>query len=265
MRDTTEGRIDLDLADGLATIWIAHEARHNALTKAMWDQLSETCARIAKDPSVRITVLRGRGGRAFSTGADISEFLDLRHHPENHSGYNNAIEGGMASVASLEMPVVAAIQGICVGGGVALAGMCDLRLVNRSAYMGIPAGKLGVAYLPEWVRRLTLIMGPAAMNEILMTAGRFGSDRMYHWGFANELVDDHAFDVRLAELTATMIRLAPLTLKASKTAIQASLPPLSPEVETMVRAACTRCDESADYQTGINAFLAKRRPEFLGA
>lgn len=256
--------IDLTVEAGVATIWLSQPAHHNALTFDMWTALTEAAARVAADPGTRVVVLRGQGDRAFSTGADISEFLKLRNDAAMHARYNDAIAGAMRAIAELEPPVVAAITGLCVGGGVALALMCDLRLANRSATMAIPAGKLGVAYLPEWVRRLTLTVGPAAASEILLTAGRFDAATMLRWGFANEIVEDDAFEDRLGRLVRGMAGLAPLSLRASKTAIRAALPEQTADAARRVLDACTRCDESEDYQTGITAFLARERPSFTG-
>lgn len=259
-----EAGIALTVDGYVATIWLSQPAHHNALTFGMWNALSDAAARVAADPEARVVVLRGRGGRAFSTGADISEFLELRNDAAMHARYNDAIAGGMRAIARLELPVVAAIEGLCVGGGVALALMCDLRFANRSATMAIPAGKLGVAYLPEWVRRLTLTVGPAAASEILLTAGRFDAATMLRWGFANEIVEDNAFEARLGQLVRGMSELAPLSLRASKTAILAAQPEQAPETARRVLDACTRCDESEDYRAGITAFLARQRPHFSG-
>jgi enoyl-CoA hydratase/carnithine racemase len=170
----------------------------------------------------------------------------------------------MKAVADLEIPVVAAIEGLCIGGGVALALMADIRLANASATMAIPAGKLGVAYLPDWVRRLTLTVGPTAANAILLTAGSFDAAAMLRWGFATDVVPDDAFDGRLDHLVAQMARLAPLSLRASKLAIRLSLPEQDAGAARAVLDACTRCDESDDYQAGITAFLTKQRPTFAG-
>jgi enoyl-CoA hydratase/carnithine racemase len=264
MKDQDEARIELEVGRHIATIWIAQPSHHNAMSFAMWTELTAIARRITEDPEIRIVALRGRGGRAFSTGADISEFLELRNDAAMHARYNNAIAGGMQAIADLEVPVVAAIEGLCVGGGVALALMCDLRLVNASSTMAIPAGKLGVAYLPDWVRRLTLIVGPAAANAILLTAGNFDAETMLRWGFANEIIPNDAFEDRLTRLLDGMAVLAPLSLKASKLAIRLSLAEQRPEAARAVLEACTRCDGSEDYQIGINAFLAKKRPAFVG-
>jgi enoyl-CoA hydratase len=261
---TADASIELVVEDRVATLWLSQPAHHNALTFDMWNALHKAAARVAADSEIRVVVLRGRGGIAFSTGADISEFLELRNDAAMHARYNDAIAGGMRAIAELELPVVAAIEGLCVGGGVALALMCDLRIVNHSSTMTIPAGKLGVAYLPEWVRRLTLTVGPAAASEILLTAGRFDAATMLRWGFANEIVEDDAFEARLDRLVRGMAELAPLSLRASKVAIGAAHPRQSADAARRVLDACTRCDESEDYHTGINAFLARERPHFSG-
>lgn len=248
----------------IARILIDNPAHRNALTLDMWRMLDACCAEIQANREVRVVILTGAGDAAFSSGADISEFLRIRTDPESTRTYDAAIEGAMRALRALDVPVVAEVRGVCVGGGVALALMCDLRIMADDARFGIPAGKLGIAYAPDWIRRLTEIVGPAAASEIFFTAHIYSAAKAAEWGFANELLPAAELSVRTGELARRIAGLAPMSLRAAKLAIRESCAFDSVRDWPAARRLAKACDESADYRRGVEAFLTGAAAKFEG-
>lgn len=249
---------------GVARITIDNQTRRNALTQAMWDDLIRIALGLRDDPAVRAVILCGAGGRAFSSGADITEFQAIRSDPAGHARYNQAIAGGMAAIDALPMPVIAQIDGACVGGGMALAAMCDLRFMDEGGRIGIPAGKLGVAYLPDWVKRITDIVGVAAASEIFLTAQTFPVETAARWQFAHAVLPVGAVAAHAEAEAARLAGLAPLSLRAGKLAVRQSREFGDRRDWQAAWDACRRCDDSNDYKRGVEAFMAGRMPRFEG-
>lgn len=247
-----------------ARIVIRNDRRRNALTLSMWRQLIAACRNLSGDRDVRVVILRGFGGDAFSSGADISEFESLRDDPQGYAAYNEAIAGGMAAVDALPMPVIAQIHGACVGGGMALAAMCDLRFMEEGGRIGIPAGKLGVAYLPDWVKRITDIVGMSAANEIFLTAKTFPVEAAYRWRFANAILPEGALSDHVEAEAARLAALAPLSLKAGKFAVRQSFEFGASRDWDRAWQMCRDCDASDDYRRGYEAFMAGKPARFQG-
>ena len=247
----------------IARIVIDNPTHRNALTLAMWRMLIACCTEIRAKDEVRVVILTGDDS-AFSSGADITEFLRIRAEPGGTRDYDEAIESAMQAVRTLDVPVVADIRGVCVGGGVALALMCDMRIMADDARFGIPAGKLGIAYAPEWIRRLTEVVGPSASSELLFTAHIFSAARAMQWGFANALAPLSEISPRVGELAQRMAGLAPMSIRASKAAIRESSGLDVNRGWDRAQRLARACDESADYRRGVGAFLAGTTAEFEG-
>lgn len=245
----------------VATILVDNPKRANALTLAMWDELAAACRKVNETPAIRAVILRGAGERSFCAGADISEFLQLRSDPEAVIRYDQAIAGGLQAVRDIRAPVIAQIHGACVGGGMALALMTDLRLMESTGRIGIPAGKLGISYHPDWVRRLAEVIGTSRAADLLLTARMHPATTALDWGFATEVVEPQALAERAAALAASIARLAPLSLAASKAALKTGPRACSAdELSAYARA----CNESADYRRGVEAYLAGEPAIFEG-
>lgn len=249
---------------GVARITIDNQARRNALTQAMWDELIRIASGLRDDTKVRVVILRGAGGKAFSSGADITEFQAIRNDAAGHARYNRAIAGGMQAINDLPMPVIAQIDGACVGGGMALAAMCDLRFMDQTGKIGIPAGKLGVAYLPDWVKRITDIVGFSAAHEIFLTARTFPVETAARWQFAHAILPAGQVAAHAEAEAIRLAGLAPLSLRAGKIAVRQSRAFDDRRDWPSAWEACRRCDESDDYRRGVEAFLAGRIPQFEG-
>jgi enoyl-CoA hydratase/carnithine racemase len=247
---------------GIATLTIAHPERFNAMRLSMWQQLASHRKRLSDDPLVRVVVVRGEGERAFVSGADISEFDVVRASPDDVEHYDQSVESAEAAVANCVKPVIAAISGICFGGGVGIAMACDLRYANDSARFCLPAAKLGLGYSLEDVARLRRVLGRAVTAEMIMTAREYRGSEACDAGFVHAIVDD-VFE-HVQHQARRIATLAPLTLRALKLALQHTDDNLGVVSKEAVREAVGLCFSSADYTEGREAFAQKRPPVFSG-
>jgi enoyl-CoA hydratase/carnithine racemase len=237
--------------------------RRNALDHDMWAGIPPIIERFAKEPSVRLVLLTGQGGSAFSAGADISEFDDNRANDESGQAYERATEAAFASLYQCTKPVVAAIRGICFGGGFALAMACDLRLASDDARFSIPAGKLGIGYGLLLTEALVRRVGAATAADMLLTARIYSAAEALARGIVQRVAPAATFDALVQDILATVGENAPLSLAASKTAIHAAV-----DGDEAARATAAKlfaaCMRSEDYKEGRRAFAEKRKPKFEG-
>jgi enoyl-CoA hydratase/carnithine racemase len=230
----------------------------------MWNGLCTTLERFAADSDVRVVVYAGSGGKAFASGADISEFATRRNSAEANVAYTRITARGREMIAAFPKPSIACIEGYCMGGGLNVALQADLRVAARDAVFGIPAARMGIAYGIESTERLVSLVGPARARLMLYTARRFTGEEAFAMGLVDVLADGHAVAEAL-RLAAAIADNAPLSLQASRFAIDQVLK-TSAERDPAGMAECTRrCMESADYREGRAAFSEKRKPVFSGA
>lgn len=238
--------------------------RHNAMSLEMWEAVSDILADFAADPDIRVVVLTGAGGKAFVSGADISKFEDERASTEAVARYTRATEGAAESLSTIAKPTIAMIAGYCIGGGVAVALSCDLRICSDDSRFAIPAARLGIGYGYAHLRRLVDQVGPAYAKEILFTARRFDASEALAMGLVNRVVPSDRLEATVAEYTDSIAENAPLSLAAAKAVIGEILKdPAKRDLE-----ACDRlvqgCFDSDDYVEGRRAFMEKRKPRFGG-
>ena len=243
----------------VATLTIEHPKRLNAMSFEMWASLPEFLKEVAADPELRVLVLRGGDGKAFSSGADISQFGERRSTEEGVRLWNSTVQDSVAQLAAFPKPVVALISGICYGGGFGLALHCDLRYVVGEAAFAIPAAKLGIGYYPSWLRRLTALVGPASAKEIMFTSRRYDQAQALRVGLINDVLDEAAAQ----ELVERIGGLAPLSHRASKMAIEEVVMPGLYGAEACENAVLD-CFRSEDYKEGRAAFQEKRPARFKG-
>ena len=243
----------------VATLSIDNSARLNAMTFEMWKSLPDFLGQVESDPEVRVLVLRGAGDKAFSSGADISQFGARRSTEEGVKLWNTTVSDGVAQLAAFPKPVVGLIRGICFGGGVGLALHCDLRFAIDDASFSIPAARLGVGYYPTWLRRLSALVGPAVAKEIMFTARRYNAQQAQAVGLINGIcTEDEALNI-----VQKISGLAPLSHKAAKLAIDEAVNPGSYGLERCEQA-LGACFASQDYIEGQAAFRDKRPAVFSG-
>lgn len=256
----SDAAIHVECSDFVARVTISDVARHNAMSLPMWEALRDAFARIDADREIRVCLLRGDGDRAFVSGANISEFETQRSSDDAVRHYNAVVAQTQAAIARSRVPVVAAISGICYGGGLGLALSCDLRYAAPHSRFRMPAARLGLGYDVQNMRSILNNLGPIATAEAFYTARVYDAAQACAMGMVNAVVDkvfDHA------EAIAREIALnAPLTVQAAKQAIVAINE--SAQDLSAVHAAVQACFKSKDYAEGRLAFAQKRPPAFTG-
>ena len=252
------------IESGIGYLRFNRPAKHNAITFDMWRGLGETMDRYASDDEVRAIVLSGEGGKAFSSGADITQFEEQRTSANAVEIYNNALDDACRKLTEIAKPTLAKIQGYCMGGGLATSICCDLRIASSDSTFAIPAAKLGVGYAYGSLRTLAFLVGPASAKEIMFTGRRFSASEVRDMGLINRVVDPTELDTVVMEYTETLAANAPLTITACKRVFaELAMDPADRDVD-----ACNQlvddCFQSDDYKEGRQAFLEKRKPDFRG-
>jgi enoyl-CoA hydratase/carnithine racemase len=248
-----------------ALAWIVADnpARMNAWTAAMWGALPKFVAEAESDPEVRVILLRGAGEKAFSAGADISEFESARtgaaadnYDTLNHNAFN--------ALMHCRKPTIAMIHGFCLGGGLGLSLCCDIRLADEASQFAIPAAKLGLGYNARWVRPILAAVSPAFAKELLFTGRRFKASEAQAIGLVSRLVSTFDLEVATRQLASEIAANAPLTVMAAKRVIDEIVRhPENPDMAEL-DSAIDACFKSEDYAEGRRAFLEKRKPQFKG-
>ncbi|MFM9862348.1 MAG: enoyl-CoA hydratase [Micropepsaceae bacterium] len=237
--------------------------RRNALSLDMWQAIPGLVEEFEKDLGIRSIVVRGAGSEAFAAGADISEFEANRATDESAKAYDAATGRATLSLSRCSKPVIAAVQGICFGGGMALAMACDLRLATDNSRFCIPAAKLGIGYGFAGTAALVAKLGPSCTAEMLFTAKVYSAHEALMRGIVQAVAPVADFDNVLKGYTTMLGQNAPLSILASKKAIQAALSHDANDRSEADRAVAA-CMASADYAEGRKAFLEKRKPAFHG-
>lgn len=241
-----------------------HPERRNAVSVAMWDAIPDIAATLDADAGVRVVVLRGAGDRAFVSGADISQFESARTGAAAAQAYEDKGIRAFSALANVSKPVIAAIHGFCIGGGMAIALTADLRIAADDAELAIPAARLGLGYHAPGIEALVRLVGPSTAMEIFFTARRFAAHEALARGVVNEVVPKASLDARVRELAGAIAENAPLTLRSMKLVARELGRPEGARDDAAIRASIHACFDSEDYREGVRAFLEKRKPQFSG-
>jgi enoyl-CoA hydratase len=252
-------------ADGVGHLVFNNPEKRNAVSLEMWQAVEAALERFGADDDIRVVVLSGAGDRAFVSGADISKFEDERSGAEAVAHYGATTARIYARLDSFAKPTIAQITGSCVGGGVALAVCCDLRICGQSSRFGIPAAKLGLGYAFAGLQRLVHLIGPAYSKEMLFTARLFSAAEAYEMGLVNRVVPDDQVEGYVADYARTISGNAPLTVNAVKAVIGEVLKDPAERDLARCEELVQACFASRDYVEGRRAFLEKRPPRFTGA
>ncbi|MCK6449699.1 MAG: enoyl-CoA hydratase-related protein [Alphaproteobacteria bacterium] len=245
----------------IATVTLNRPDRMNALDSATWRKLADAMAGLSADPALRCVVIRGAGGN-FASGADIQSFARERSDAAQAKAYAVDMQRAMRNVAEGTHPTVALIEGVCVGGGLELASVCDIRVAARSSRFGVPIKKLGHTMSYGELIPLVDLVGPAAAREILLEGEVFGAERALQFGLVSRIVADDAVE---GEAYATARRIAegaPVAARLHRKLIRRVLdrrPLTQAEIDEGYAATDTE-----DYKIGVRAFLEKKAPRFTG-
>lgn len=238
--------------------------RHNAVSYAMWEAIPVVLKAFGQDPEIRAVVLQGAGGKAFVSGANISQFDTLRSGEEAVQAYEVVAEAAQLALYDYDKPTLAYIQGYCIGGGLNIALCCDIRLASEGSSFAIPAGKLGLGYRLTAIRNLVTAVGPANALEIFLTAARYTAQEAKDLGLLSKVAPAEELPAVLDKMLSQIQANAPLTLRAGKRMIR-QMQQLGPEVDVEgMRRLVMECFESNDYREGRKAFAEKRAPVFTG-
>jgi len=249
-----------------ATGWIIFSSlsKLNAITYDMYRRVPEAMAEHGRDPSVRMIALRGVGDKAFTSGADVTEFAHARDSIGATASYNQAVEDCNVALTSCAKPTVAFVRGVCYGGGLGIAARCDVRLCSDDSVFALPAARLGLGYSYSSIMRLAHVVGPAYCAEIMFTGRRYSAEEAYQMRLVNRVVPQADFERVVAEYCATIAENAPLTIAAGKRClIEGYKDPAQRDMRT-VQATIDACYTSEDYREGRDAFIEKRKPVFRG-
>jgi enoyl-CoA hydratase len=237
--------------------------RRNAVSLDMWEAVPEILHRFESDPLIRVIVLKGAGDKAFVSGADISQFEKARSSEEANAYYDRISELASKALAECGKPTIAMIRGFCIGGGLAIAIGCDIRIATADSKFGIPAARLGVGYGAPGVKKLVSLVGPSYTKEIFFTARHFDAAEAQTMGLINRVVPASGLEDYTRKYCAAIADNAPMTmstLKRTVTEVQRGHEADWDVCDGLVK----ECFASQDYIEGRRAFMEKRRPVFRG-
>jgi enoyl-CoA hydratase/carnithine racemase len=246
----------------IATVVLNRPEKLNALTRAMWIELGATVGRLGDDRDVRCIVLRGAGEKAFSPGNDISEFETQRSNKAQAIEYGKAMHSTAETLAKCPTPIIAQIHGICVGGGLEIAALADIRICGTSSRFGAPIKNLGLVMAYAEMAPLVRLVGPSVTLEILLEGRILDAAEAKDRGLVSRVVAD---DQVAAEARATAERIAdgaPLVARWHKKfarRLAEGTPLTAAELDE-----CFDCFDTEDFRIGYSAFLAKKKPQFVG-
>jgi enoyl-CoA hydratase/carnithine racemase len=246
----------------IATVALNNPERLNALNRAMWARLGEVMRELSADDALRCVVVRGAGEKAFAAGADIAEFAAERADAKQAKPYGHLIHETMQAVARCKHPTVAMIRGACVGGGLEIAAMCDLRVAGQSSRFGIPVNKLGLTMAYGELLGLLALVGKAVALEILLEGRVFDAEEAYRKGLINRVVPDGKVEEEAYATARRIAEGAPLVNRWHKQFIERLA--VTAKISDAEWDEGFACFDTKDYQEGVDAFLNKRKPRFEG-
>jgi enoyl-CoA hydratase len=255
----------IEASGGVARLTLDRSQSRNALTLDLVDSIGTAMGQLARE-GVRVAVIAGAGDRAFSAGFDISA-IDGEGTVGEDGLYDNdrRLQAAFRAVEDAPFPVIAAIRGFCLGGGLELAMACDLRLATADARFRMPPAQLGWVYAREGMRRITSAVGVARARHLFLTGEMLNAETAERWGLIHEVVAPEALEARVASLTEAFTRAAPIALEGLKHSLTAlAREDASGETWEAHRALRARALGSEDLREGRAAFLERRTARFTG-
>jgi enoyl-CoA hydratase/carnithine racemase len=246
------GSVRVDIHDGIAAVTLAHPGKLNAMSRAMWRELRDVFTTL-QNGNARCVVLRGEGG-AFCAGGDISEYPGFRFEEAPlRSFHEDDVWGGLQAMLACDVPIVAQIDGACMGAGMEIASTCDIRIAGESARFGAPIARLGFPMAPREAQLVARAAGELTAREMLLEAAALGAAEMKQRGFLNRVVPDADVATQAMASARRIAALAPQAARLNKQLLRNLAGP---------HEAAYRYADSPEHREGISAFLEKRQPAF---
>jgi enoyl-CoA hydratase/carnithine racemase len=259
-----DGKILKSVAEGVGVVTFNNPEKRNAMSLDMWEGLGQALTQLRDDPGVRVVILTGAGDKAFMSGADISQFEKNRHNAEASEEYSRRSDAQRAPLANYPKPTIACIRGFCLGGGMLVAMLADIRIAAANSQFGIPAAKLGIAYGYDGLKHLVSLVGPSWARLLLYTGTRIDSAEALRIGLVDRVVADADLWNATFEIARTISDNAPLAVQAAKITIAQVLKDPDQRDMAAIKAIGTACMDSEDFREGRSAFMEKRKPKFRG-
>ncbi|MFB9264147.1 enoyl-CoA hydratase [Bradyrhizobium erythrophlei] len=263
-KSLADGKILQDVIDGVGVITFNNPDKRNAMSLEMWEGFGQALTELRDDPDVRVVILVGAGDKAFVSGADISQFEKTRHNAEASEEYSRRSAAQRALLADYPKPTIACIRGFCLGGGMQVAMLADIRISGASGQFGIPAAKLGIAYGYDGLRNLVSLVGPSWARLIMYTGMRIDSAEALRIGLVDRVLQDAELWDATMEIARTISGNAPLAIKAAKITIAQVLKDPADRDMAAIKQIGIDCMDSDDFREGRRAFMDKRKPQFKG-
>jgi enoyl-CoA hydratase len=256
----SEGEVRLMRDGAVATILFDRPQARNAMTWRMYEGLGAACAALSNDNGVRVAVLRGVGGKAFIAGTDIAQFQEFTT-AEQGVAYETKMEAYLGAIEALPMPTLAVVEGWAIGGGLAIAACCDLRIATAGSKFGVPiAHTLANCLSVTNYARLVAALGLARAKRMLLMAENLPAEEALAAGFLIDVVEPVTLDQRIAEICDRLKGNAPVTMRVTKEAMCRLQLAGLPDGDDLIRA----CYGSDDFRAGVKAFVEKRTPQWSG-
>jgi enoyl-CoA hydratase len=259
-----DGKILKHTAGGVGVVTFNNPDKRNAMSLEMWEGFGEALTALRDDEAVRVVILRGAGGKAFVSGADISQFEKTRHNAAASEEYGKRSAAQRALLADYPKPTIACIQGFCLGGGMQVAMLTDIRIASHDSQFGIPAARLGIAYGYDGLKHLVSLVGPSWARLLMYTGMRIDAAEALRIGLVERLIPEDQLWGETMAIAETISQNAPLAIKAAKITIAQVLKDESGRDMDAIRDIGDACMDSADFREGREAFMAKRKPRFTG-
>ena len=259
-----DGKIQQRITGGVGVITFNNPAKRNAMSLEMWEGLGQSLVELRDAPEVRVVIMVGAGDKAFVSGADISQFEKTRHNAEASEEYSRKSAAQRALLADYPKPTIACIRGFCLGGGMQVAMLADIRIASEYSQFGIPAAKLGIAYGYDGLKHLVSLVGPSWARLLMYTGMRIDSAEALRIGLVDRVVADIELWDETLEIARTISGNAPLAIQAAKITVAQVLKDPDKRDMDAIRDIGTACMDSEDFREGRQAFMEKRKPQFKG-
>ena len=259
-----DGKILQRIADGVGIVTFNNPDKRNAMSLDMWEGLGLALSELREDPDVRVVILVGAGDKAFVSGADISQFEQTRHNAEASEEYSRRSAAQRALLADYPKPTIACIRGFCLGGGMQVAMLADIRIAAEDSQFGIPAARLGIAYGYDGLRHLVSLVGPSWARLLMYTGMRIDSAEALRIGLVDRVIPNAELWNATLDIARTIAGNAPLAIQAARITIAQVLKDPGDRDMNAIKEIATACMDSEDFREGRRAFMEKRKPQFRG-